>query len=264
MRAAARRSLAAALLLSALPPRPAPAAEAPAPRLPVRVVAVHPHDPRAFTQGLVYHAGKLYESTGQLGVSRLREVEPATGKVLREVALGPREFGEGLALAGERLFQITWQNGLAHVWRLGDFAPLGSFRYEGEGWGLAFDGTSLVQSDGSDRLTFRSPRDFAAGRTLRVTRDGAALAYLNELEFADGAIYANVWMSDEIVRIDPANGRVTATYDATGLLAPDEAARADVLNGIAWNPARRVFYLTGKWWPSLFEVELPAPAASAR
>ena len=264
MRAAARCVLTAAMLVSVLPPRPAVAAGPQSPRLPVRVVAVHPHDPRAFTQGLVYHAGKLYESTGQLGVSRLREVEPATGKVLREVALGPREFGEGLALVGERLFQITWQNGLAHVWRLGDFASLGSLRYEGEGWGLTFDGESLVQSDGSDQLTFRSPRDFSAGRTLRVTRDGAAVAYLNELEFAAGAIYANVWMSDEIVRIDPASGRVTATYEATGLLAPDEAARADVLNGIAWNPARQVFYLTGKWWPSLFEVELPAPAVPVR
>ena len=265
MRPAARRLLAAVALSAAVSPAARATTPAPrSPRLPVRVLAVHPHDPRAFTQGLLFHAGKLYESTGLVGSSRLREVDPASGRVLREVALGDQEFGEGLTLAGERLVQLTWRNGIARLWRLSDFAPLGTFRYPGEGWGLAFDGTHLVQSDGSDRLTFRRPEDFAPVRTLRVARDGGAVAYLNELEFAGGALYANVWMSDEIVRVDPASGEVTATYDAAGLLAPDEAARAEVLNGIAFDPARGVFFLTGKWWPWLFEVELPAPPAPTR
>lgn len=229
----------------------------PPPRLPVRVVAVHPHDPSAFTQGLLWHGGRLYESTGLAGASRLREVEIATGRVLREVALDPTEFGEGLARVGERLVQLTWRNGRARLWRMADFAPLGVHAYEGEGWGLTFDGTDLVQSDGSERLTFRDPESFAPRRTLTVTRGGAPLAYLNELEFARGRIFANVWMSEEIVAVDPATGMVLATYEAPGLLARDEAAAADVMNGIAWNPESDRFYLTGKWWPKLFEVELP-------
>jgi glutamine cyclotransferase len=234
------------------------------PRLPVRVLATHPHDSRAFTQGLVFHAGKLYESTGLEGESRVREVELATGRVLRETALGAREFGEGLARVGDRLVQLTWRDGVAHLWRLADFAPLGTLRYAGEGWGLAWDGEHLIQSDGSDRLVFRRAEDFSVARTLAVTRDGEALAYLNELEAAGGALYANVWMSDEIVRIDPVSGRVTATYDASGLLAPEEARRAEVLNGIAFDPARGVFFLTGKWWPRLFEVALDPPPAPVR
>lgn len=253
------RAAALAFSLAAATAASGAAAPGATPRLPVKVLAVHPHDPGAFTQGLLYHAGRLYESTGQEGRSRLREVDPATGGVLREVALPRPEFGEGLALAGDRLFQLTWRDGLAHVWTLASFARIATFRYEGEGWGLAWDGAALIQSDGSNQLTFRSAEDFSVLRTLRVSRDGVAVAYLNELEYVEGAIYANVWMSDEIVRIDPQTGAVTATYDASGLLTPEEAARAEVLNGIAWNPARRVFYLTGKWWPSLFEVELPAP-----
>jgi len=235
------------------------------PRSAVRVLAVHPHDPHAFTQGLVFHAGRLYESTGLEGASRLREVELVSGRVLREVALGVREFGEGLARVDDRLVQLTWRQGIAHLWRLSDFTPLGTLRYPGEGWGLAWDGEHLIQSDGSDRLVFRRAADFTVVRTLAVTRDGRSLAYLNELEFAAGAIFANVWMSDEIVRIDPVSGAVTATYDAAGLLSPEESARAEVLNGIAHDPGRGVFYLTGKLWPKLFEVALePPPAAPAR
>jgi glutaminyl-peptide cyclotransferase len=222
----------------------------------VRILASHPHDPTAFTQGLVFHAGRLYESTGMEGSSRLREVEIRTGRVLREVALPREEFGEGLALAGDLLVQLTWRNGRAHRWRLADFAPLGGFSYPGEGWGLAFDGTFLVMSDGSDKLTFRDPRTFEIARTLPVRRDGVPAAYLNELEVARGRVFANVWMSDEIVAIDPASGAVTAVYDAGGLLDLQEAARADILNGIAHDPGRDVFYLTGKWWPRLFEVAL--------
>jgi glutamine cyclotransferase len=230
------------------------------PRGRVRVVAVHPHDSAAFTQGLLWHRGRLYESLGGYGSSRLREVEPATGRVVREVALPAGEFGEGLALVGERLIQLTWHEGIARVWRLEDFALLATWRYTGEGWGLTFDGRELVQSDGGATLTFRSADDFSPRRTLRVRRGGRPEAYLNELEWADGALYANVWQSDEIVRIDPASGEVVAVFDAGGLLPAAVRAETDVLNGIAYEPERRRFFVTGKLWPQLFEVELVEPS----
>jgi glutamine cyclotransferase len=251
-----------ATALAACAPRTAPArpdsrALSPLPVRPVRVVAVHPHDPRAFTQGLVFHAGRLFESLGLEGRSALREVELASGRVLREVRLSPEEFGEGLALVGDRLVQLTWRNGVAHRWRITDLTPAGAHRYAGEGWGLAYDGRRLIQSDGSATLTFRAPEDFSVLGTLGVRRDGRPEPYLNELELADGALYANLWQSDEIVRIELASGEVRAVWSAAGLLSEAERAGTDVLNGIAWNPGARRFYLTGKLWPKLFEVELP-------
>jgi len=225
----------------------------------VRILAVRPHDPAAYTQGLLWHAGRLYESVGHYGRSALREVDPESGRVEREVKLPAEEFGEGLALAGGRLFQLTWKEQIARVWRLDDFAPAGALRFEGEGWGLAFDGRRLVQSDGTSTLTYRSPDDFRVLGSVRVLREGLPVHYLNELEWVEGALYANVWMSDEIVRIDPASGEVNAVFDAAGLLDPETQAEAEALNGIAWNPERRVFYLTGKLWPRLFEVELIEP-----
>lgn len=254
----AGRHLAAALLLAAtLAAAPLPPARTP--RLALRVVAIHPHDPGAYTQGLLFHAGKLYESTGMAGASRLREVEIASGRALREVALPRHQFGEGLARAGSRLVQLTWLDGVAHVWNLADFTAQPAFRYTGEGWGLEYDGRRFVQSDGTSRLTFRDAESFEPTGQLTVTRDGVELGYLNELELARGLLFANVWLTEEIVAIDLADGRVVATYEATGLLAPDEAARADILNGIAHDPTTGRFYLTGKWWPKLFEVELPEP-----
>lgn len=230
----------------------------------VIVRAVHPHDPLAFTQGLLWHAGRLYESLGLRGRSAVREVEIATGRVLRQRELPSDQFGEGLALVGGRFFQLTWQEGIVHTWRLGDFAPLGDFRYRGEGWGIAWDGERLLQSDGSDVLRFRAPEDFRETGELHVTLAGRPEAYLNELEVVDGWIYANLWQSNQIVRIDPKSGAVAEVYDATGLLSDEEAAKADVLNGIAWNPERKVFYITGKLWPKLFEVDLPeAPMREA-
>lgn len=250
----------AAALLAAGGASACGAAPLPTPRAgEVRVHAVHPHDPSAFTQGLLWHDGRLYESLGGYGRSRVREVEVASGAVLREARLPAGEFGEGLALAGDRLIQLTWREGVARFWRLADLAPLGVASYAGEGWGLAFDGRDLVQSDGSATLVFRAPDDMRLLRRVRVTRAGRPEPYLNELEWAEGALYANVWQSDEIVRIDPATGAVTAVFDASGLLAPAERDGLDVLNGIAWNPTTRRFYLTGKLWPKLFEVELLAP-----
>lgn len=235
-------------------------------RLALRVVARHPHDPEAFTQGLLWHDGRLWESTGVHGSSSLRRVELASGVVEELAPLPPEVFGEGLALAGGRLFQLTWQEGRAFVWDPSGLALLEEKRYRGEGWGLAWDGERLVQSDGTSWLTFRDPASFAAVGRRQVTLDGRPLARLNELEFAGGALWANLWGSDEIVRIDPATGAVTARVDASALRseAQAEAARLgrgiDVLNGIAWRPETGTFLLTGKLWPVLFEVEIvPAP-----
>jgi glutaminyl-peptide cyclotransferase len=225
---------------------------------PVEIVAVRPHDPGAFTQGLVWADGRLFESVGQYGKSALREVDPDSGKVLREVRLPDGEFGEGLALVGDRLLQMTWQEGRLHVWSRRDFTPLETLGYGGEGWGLAWDGARLAQTDGSTYIRFRDPATFRELSRVRVMRDDRPVAYLNELEWAGGWLYANVWESDEILRIDPASGRVVEAFDASNLLTEAERGSADVLNGIAWDPRRHLFLVTGKLWPKLFEVRLGA------
>jgi glutamine cyclotransferase len=268
--------LAAALtwyLHSATPPTaPAspPAAAASVPnqpeRLKVKVLETRHHDPAAFTQGLLLHGGSLYESTGLYGSSSLREVDPATGAVKRKVDVPAQYFAEGLALVDDRLIQITWQEQKALVYKLAGFTPAGELRYDGEGWGLCWDGTRLVMTDGSDHLTFRDPKTFTFLGQVTVTRAdrmGEQVRELNELECVDGQIYANVWHSDEILRIDPRDGRVTAVIDAAGLLTPEERQKADVLNGIAWDPQRKDFLITGKLWPKLFEVTF-VPAGPAR
>ena len=228
-------------------------------RLTVRVVARHPHDSQSFTQGLLWHDGKLYETTGLYGKSFVQRIELASGRVEAETRLPPLYFGEGLALAGDQLVQLTWREGRALRWNPRSLAMIGEWRYEGEGWGLAFDGTRLVQSDGTARLLFRDPKTFAVTGSLAVSDGGRPVALLNELEVVDGALYANLWTTDEIVRIDLASGRVTARIDAGPLR--QEVARAGVgadavLNGIAWRPESRTFLLTGKLWPTVFEVEL--------
>lgn len=227
---------------------------APAERLRVQVVASYPHDRAAFTQGLLLHEGALYESTGLVGQSSLRQVDPASGRVVRRIAVPPPIFAEGLALVGDRLFQLTWQNGRALVYDRRTFNKVAEHTYRGEGWGLCFDGTSLVMSDGSANLTFRNPRDFSVTRVLRVTLDGRSLSQLNELEYAEGFLYANVWMEDLIVKIDPASGRVVSQIAAANLLSPLERQGVDVLNGIAFDPADKTFLITGKLWPKLFRV----------
>jgi len=224
-------------------------------RLRVRVHAELPHDPRAFTQGLLVHRGELYESLGQYGSSALRRWKPATGELVRQVELAPDHFGEGLALVDDRLIQLTWRSGLALVYDRESLERVSSFEYSGEGWGLTFDGEALVMSDGSDTLTFRDPRTFRPLRRLRVTLEGQPLGRLNELEWADGSVYANVWLEDRIMRIDPVSGQVQGVIDASGLLGGIERARADVLNGIAYDPDSRRFVITGKYWPRAFEVE---------
>ncbi len=228
--------------------------EAPVERLRVSVIQRYPHQRDAFTQGLLWHDGLLYESTGEEGHSSLRLVELETGEVLRRRDDEPSLFGEGLALAGDLLYQLTWQNGRALVFRRDDFAPVREFSYDGEGWGLCHDGTSLVMSDGSERLVFRDPATFTPQRSVRVTLEGNPVTQLNELECVAGAVWANVWQTDTIVRIDPRDGRVTAVVDARGLLTAEEQRTANVLNGIAWMPDSGHFLVTGKHWPWLFEV----------
>jgi glutaminyl-peptide cyclotransferase len=225
-------------------------------RLTVRVVGERSHDPGAYTQGLLWHAGALYESTGQYGQSTLRRVDPATGVVERSRALPESEFGEGLARVGERLVQLTWTSGVAHVWDLETFDLVKSLRYEGEGWGLCSDGTTLFMSDGSSTITRRDPETFTVTGTFEVSLDGRPIASLNELEHAEGWLYANIYQTDWIARIDTGSGEVVALIDASSLrsrlgVAP---ASVDVLNGIAYLPESATFLLTGKYWPKLFEV----------
>ena len=249
-------------------PAPAPSGATSAPlrveRLRIAVLASHPHDAGSYTQGLLWHAGSLYESSGLYGQSSLREVEPATGKVIRRADDPGNVFGEGLALAGDRLVQLSWREGVASVYALATFEKVAEHRYAGEGWGLSYDGSRLIQSDGTDVLTFRDPRTFAETGRLAVRREGQPVFQLNELECVGGAIYANVYQTDEIVRIDGKTGAVTASIDASGLLTNEEkAAGAEVLNGIAWNPETRRFYITGKLWPKLFEVRFVPPETTA-
>ncbi len=233
-----------------------------------RIVNVFPHDPRAFTQGLVYHGGYLYESTGG-GVqltsrpsvpSSLRQVEIETGRVVRELTLEPRFFGEGLALLEGRLFQLTWRSRVGFVYALDDFARQREFDYATEGWGLTHDGSALIMSDGSARLSWRDPATFAETGGVEVRHEGEPVRRLNELEWVDGEVWANVLDSDRVARIDPESGAVVSWVDLTGLLTSRERRQADVLNGIAFDAAGGRLFVTGKLWPWMFEIDVEAAA----
>lgn len=245
--------------------RDAPARAGPRPfeSLRVQIERVYPHAPDAFTQGLVYAGPWLYESTGLEGQSSLRRVELGTGRVDARAELSPELFGEGLARVGERLIQLSWQQGRALVWSLPELRLEREFSYEGEGWGLCHDGARLVMSDGSSVLQLRDPETFELLGKLEVQYEGRPVSRLNELECVQGDVLANVWGASRIVRIDGQTGAVTGIIDASELLAhPDVAGapEADVLNGIAYIPERDRLLLTGKLWPSLFEVSLrPVP-----
>jgi glutaminyl-peptide cyclotransferase len=233
-----------------------PAIAPPIEELRVRVIRKYPHATDAFTQGLIWHQGVIYESTGQYGESSLRKVSLEDGKVLERRELEPRFFGEGLARVDDRLIQLTWRSGVALVSDLATLEKQKTLRYVGEGWGLCYDGTELVMSDGSSMLEFRDPESMSLLREVTVMRNGRPVPKLNELECVGSEIYANIWQRDEIIRIDRQTGRVTATIDASGLLSRIEAMRADALNGIAYKADSKTFLLTGKLWPHLFEVEL--------
>lgn len=226
-------------------------------RLLPEVVQVLPHDRDAFTQGLVYADGRFYESSGRYGISDLREVDVASGTVVRRRPLEARFFAEGLALVGDRLIQLTYREGTALVYDRETFEELERHRYDGEGWGLCFDGSVLWMSDGSSSLQRRDPETFALLGRLEVRRDGRPVERLNELACVGERVYANVWLTTEIVRIDTASGRVSAVIDAAALVPADPQVRANpdaVLNGIAHDPETGRWWLTGKLWPVLYEV----------
>jgi glutamine cyclotransferase len=237
------------------PALPTTAAGSTPEQLKVKVLSKHPHDPSAFTQGLLLKDGELYESTGLEGRSSLRRVDPATGEVRQQIEVPAEFFAEGLARVEDRLLQLTWQDGVAFEYDQESFEKQGEFKYDTEGWGLCYDGQRLVMSDGTSTLFFRDPDTFERIGEVPVTLAGAPQAMLNELECVGNQVYANVWQTDTIVRIDPSTGAVGAVIDASGLLTPEERSRADVLNGIAWDPARGTYIITGKLWPWLYEVQ---------
>jgi len=241
----------------------APAAPAPAPALEWDVVSRRPHDTAAFTQGLVFDdEGRLFESV-LYGDADLREVGPRSGTVVRSARLPAAWRGEGLALVGDELVQLTWKAGVAVRWDKDGFDALTLHTYEGEGWGLCHDGQRLVMSDGSERLTFRHAETFEALGHVRVTLDGGPLEDINELECVGDAVWANVWRTDTIVRIDPASGQVTGRLDLSGIIEP-HPAQADagaVLNGIAYDAEADTFLVTGKNWPEMIEIRVRGPDA---
>lgn len=223
----------------------------------VEVLARYPHDTGSYTQGLQFAPdGTLFESGGRYGESTLRLVDPTTGEVRRVEDLPEEVFAEGLALVDDQLIQLTWKEGRAFVWDAATFEPRGEHAYDGEGWGLCDDGGRLVMSDGSSTLTFRDRTTFEPLGTVTVVAAGQPVARLNELECVDGTVWANVYQTDRILQIDPTTGEVLAEALASGLLAAEEAADADVLNGIAWIPGTDTFLITGKEWPWAFEVRL--------
>ncbi|HMJ56220.1 MAG TPA: glutaminyl-peptide cyclotransferase [Polyangiaceae bacterium] len=219
-----------------------------------RVEAVYPHDTAAFTEGLELFEGKLYESTGLNGRSTVRRVTLTTGVVEKSINLDSSLFGEGLTRIDRTLINLTYTTGVAIVFDLDTFAELKRFTYTGQGWGLCYDGTDLVMTNGTDKLFFRDPSTFVVRREVTVQRGGTAIDMLNELECVGSLVYINEWKTDNILRVDKATGNVLTLIDASALLTANEKSNVDVLNGIAYDAAKRRFYLTGKYWPKLFEV----------
>lgn len=250
-----------AALASACAPTPA-APHASAPVYSYKVIARHPHDPQAFTQGLIWKDGHLYESTGLNGRSSVRKVELDSGRVLQRTALPPEVFGEGLTDRGEQLLVLSWTNGAGYVLNRADFSFAGIFKYEGEGWGLTRSADTLYMSDGTAQIRLLDPATLRERSRIQVSDHGRAIDQLNELEWVKGEIYANVWQTDKIARIDPKTGNVRAWIDLTGLLREHGTSTrgADVLNGIAYDAAGDRLFVTGKLWPDLFQIELVPPA----
>ncbi len=247
----------AALLLPLLWVSSATAAE-PTPLYTYRVVNVYPHDPKAFTQGLVFDGGFLYEGTGLHGQSTLRKVEIKTGKVLKRFELPSRFFGEGITVFGEHIIQTTWRSNVAFVYDKRSFELRQTFVYPTEAWGLTHNGRHLILSDGTATLRYLDPQTFREVDRIEVYDGKNPVSHLNELEFVRGEILANVWKTDRIARIAPESGRVTAWIDLSGILKGSRGV--DVLNGIAYDAANDRLFVTGKLWPKLFEIDI-VPAA---
>ncbi|MBI1789003.1 MAG: glutaminyl-peptide cyclotransferase [Acidobacteria bacterium] len=220
-----------------------------------KVVSAYPHDPGAFTQGLVFHDGYLYEGTGMHGKSGVRKVELKTGKVVQEAPLQAEYFGEGITLWKDKLIQLTWQTRIGFVYDLKTFRLLDSFVYRTEGWGLTHDGKRLILSDGTSVLYFLDPATFKEIGQMTVRDRGAPVSNLNELEYVKGEIWANVWQSERIARIAPSTGQVIGWINLKGLLT-EHSQPVDVLNGIAYDAKQDRVFVTGKWWPKLFEIRV--------
>lgn len=227
-----------------------------------KVVKVYPHDTSAYTEGLFYKNGFLYESTGEKGQSSVRKVQLETGKVLQQHAVPAQYFGEGIVDWNGQLIQLTWQAETGFVYDLDDFKLRRTFRYPGEGWALTRDSKHIYMSDGSSVLRILDPDTLTATGSVMVTADGVPVTNLNELEWVDGEIYANIWLTNRIARIDPASGHVTGWIDLTGLFDVNTlpVPLNDVLNGIAWDAQGKRLFVTGKHWPKLFEIRLTPPA----
>jgi glutamine cyclotransferase len=216
-----------------------------------------PHDSRAYTQGLIFHDGVLWESTGQYGESSLRKVELKTGKVIKQISVPRNYFAEGMTVFHNKVFQLTWQEHKGFIYDPDTFQKQGEFTYTGEGWGLTHDDESLIMSDGTDKIRFLDASTLRTTRTISVTDRGEPVHELNELEYIKGEIYANVYQTDRIARIEPKTGKILGWIDLTGLLAvTDRTGGEDVLNGIAYDSKGRRLFVTGKMWPKLFEIEI--------
>ena len=241
-----------------LPPeKPTAPANGPVPKYGYQIVNIYPHDSNAFTQGLILMDGKLLESTGEEGRSSLRRVELDSGKILKKVDVPSPYFAEGLALLNGKLYQLTWQHQVGFIYDAQTFDRVGQFNYDGEGWGLATDGQSLILSDGSSRIRFINPADFKVTKTIDVIDGKREVDQLNELEYVNGAIYANIWHDNRIAIIDPQNGHVNAWLDLNGLMPQSELQDPEaVLNGIAYDQASDKLIVTGKLWPRLFEIKV--------
>jgi glutamine cyclotransferase len=239
-------------------------AHAATPEYGYQVVHVYPHDPNAFTQGLEYRGGFLYEGTGLEGRSSLRKVKLETGEVLQQVNLPGQYFGEGITVFNQQIFELTWKAQVGFVYDQNNLRNLRSFGYPGEGWGLANDGVQIYMSDGSAQIRIWDPASLREQKRLTVHDGARQIERLNELEWVSGEIYANVWQTDRIARISPADGRVTGWIDLAGILPAQDRAGIDVLNGIAYDSLGGRLFVTGKLWPKLFEIKLaPKPASKA-
>lgn len=230
------------------------------PRYGYKVVKTYPHDINAFTQGLVFRDGYLFEGTGKNGQSALSKVNLEDASVLKSTPLNRRYFGEGIEILDDKIYQLTWRSNMVFVYDRETFEPVGNHYNATEGWGLAWNGEHLIMSDGTATLQFMNPETFAPERKVEVTLNGNPIIYLNELEYINGEVWANVWQTDFIVRIDPATGNVVSLIDMTGLSQQTQLGSSEaVLNGIAWDEESQRLFVTGKHWANLFEIELVAP-----
>ena len=243
---------------AAISPTKAAANPQAVPVLRAEVIRSYPHDPHAFTQGLEYYDGYLYESTGRSGQSTLRRSILETGTILKSVSLPPQYFGEGVTIFRDKIYQLTWLSKIGFIYDVRTFRQVGEFHYESEGWGLTHDETSLILSDGSNKLQFIDAASFKVTRSLEVYAGNEAVTNLNELEYMNGEILANVWHSSRIARIDPRSGQVLMWIDLSSVVTRTKHEPEEVLNGIAYDAKRRRIFVTGKDWPEILEIKIDA------